>query len=316
MKNDPIHELTQTTQHNERRIGSLENTLRVKTGNLSDILKRLGKLETKVGEHSVGLMHKKIGDIDTKLGKTETRLDRESARIVKLRRDVDTLHGMVRLSSGLPQADYDTWPEISSEMIELIRERLAAKPVSEAEIERLRRQQEKARDERLRWDRSLEEAVVAVRALTGLPAGAERLWRKQARTWLAFRGSGERPLAKEEHARREHDEATRVRQAATAAEANAAAADEEACGVIRERVVHALAQSFMPPRWFESALGLFPPKEPGHIKPWLDVATRLIRYRLLAGVTDELFPYGDRPPDSKLAGERDEVERLCDGQRR
>ncbi|MGW6447400.1 hypothetical protein [Lentzea sp. NPDC055074] len=309
--NDPIHELTQTTSRQKQRIDLLES----KAEKLDRIVTRLGKLESKVGDHSVGELQKKIKKIGTQAAETDTRLAEASARVVKLRRDVDILHRTVRLNSGLPRSDYDSWPEITPEMIQLIRTRLAATPVSETEIERLLEQQEKAREQRVQWDKSLEAAIAAVRTLTELPAGAERLWRREVRTWLAFRDAGERPVDKEEQARRRHYEARRAHQAATVAEAKSEAADTAACAVIRERVVAALAQDLVPPPWFESALGLFPPREPSQIRPWLDVATRLIRYRLLAEVSDPVFPYGDRPPDSKLAGERDEVERLCDGRR-
>lgn len=315
MINDQIHQLTETSARHFQRIVELEEELGAKKKNLSEVSEQLRKLKKQLGDDVADVL-KNIKKVDKKVGETDSRLDGESAKIVKLRRDVDALHRMVRLSSGLPRADFDTWPEISPQTIQLILARLASKPVPEAEIEQLREKQERARDERVRWDRSLEAAIAAVRVLTELPVGAERLWRREARTWLAFRSSGKRPVEKEEHARRLHHEATLARQAATVAEAKSAAADEAACSVIRERVVGALAKDLVTPQWFDSALGLFPPKEPGHIKPWLDVATRLIRYRLLADVNHHLLPYGDRPPNSKLAGERDEVERLCDGQRR
>ncbi|MDX3659239.1 hypothetical protein PV646_18180 [Streptomyces sp. ID05-26A] len=312
---DPIQQLTQTTGRHLQRIDDLEKELGDKTKTLGDIREQVRKLEKKVGGHSVSDVVKTIEKVDKKAGETSSRMDEASTRIDTLRHDLVTLHRKVRLSSGLPRADFDTWPEISSETIQLILAGLASEPVPEAEIERLRQNQEQAREERERWDQSLKAAITAVHVMTGLPAGAERLWRREARTWSAFRRSGNRPVDKEEHARRRHDEATFARQAAMVAADNSAAANEAVCAVIRERVVDALTRDLVPPQWFDSALGLFPPKEPGQISPWLRVATRLIRYRLLADVGDRLHPYGDRPPDSKLAAERDEVERLCKGQR-
>lgn len=315
MIDDAIHQLTQTTGRHLQRIDDLEKELDAKTKSLSDIGEQVRELEKKVGDHSVADVLKDVARISKELGKTDSRVDEASTRIDTLRHDLATLHRKVRLSSGLPRADFDTWPEISPETIQLILAGLASDPVPEAEIERLRQNQEQAREERVRWDRSLEEAITAVRVMTTLPAGAERLWRREARTWSAFRSSGERPVDKEEDARRRHDEATFARRAAQVAADNSAAANEAVCTVIRERVVDALTRDLVPPQWFDSALGLFPPKEPGQITPWLKVATRLLRYRLLARVDDRLRPYGDRPPDPKLAAERDEVERLCKGQR-
>jgi len=317
VNNDPYYELAAKADRHHQRLGTIEEKLRDRSGNLNDIRDRLRKLETNLGEHSIRTILSRIDDAGKKLGTTNARLDKESAKVAELRRNIETLHRKVRVSSGLPRADFDTWqPEISPDLIELIREGLASAPVSEADVRRLHKEQERAKNDLARWDESLRAAVTAARVLTDLPPIAERLWRKEARTWLAFRERGPRPVKDEERARRQRDNAVRAHESATAAAAKSSEADDFTRATIRRRVEDAVAQDLILPGWFESALGQFPPTEPDRIEPWLVVATNLIRYRLLADVRSPMHPFGERPEDSRLAEEYDLVLRRCTDQRR
>lgn len=191
MNNDPYRELVAKADRHHQHLGSLEEKLRDRTGNLNDIRDRLRKLETNIGEHSIRTIVNKIDDVAKKLGKTSSRLDDQSAKIAELRRNIETLHRKIRVRSRLPHADFDTWQqEISPEMITSIREGLASTPVSETKLRQLRKKQEGAKKELVQWDESLQTAIRAVRVLTALPPVVERAWRKEARTWLAFRDRG------------------------------------------------------------------------------------------------------------------------------
>ncbi|MCX2947039.1 hypothetical protein [Lentzea sp. NEAU-D7] len=315
--NDPIHNLTETADKHHRRLGSLETALNDRSETVEKIRKRLRALEDKVGQHSVQSVLDKVKKVETNLGKAETRLTRQSAEIANVRLDVNALNRKVRVSGGLPRADFHTWePDITPEMVQLIHAGLAAAPVSEAKVQQLRAILEQAQEEVVRWDRSREAAISAVRALSELSSTAERAWRKEKQTWLAFRAGGPRPVGKEVSARRQYDEAVRARRSETMALDQSTKADEAACATIRERIEDAVAQDLVLPWWFDIALGLFSPGKPGQVKPWLDAATRLVRYRLLAGVRDQLEPYGDRPHDEALAAEYDRVVKGCSDVRR
>lgn len=310
MKDDMFDELTAKLARQRERIEKLEVGVRDRTGNLSKIRGRLDELEAKVGKHSVG-------KVLEGLGKTDARVAQEAAKVAELGRNVDALHRKVRLSDGLPHADFDTWhPDITPDMVQSIRARLGSAPVSEAGLQKLRTKLEQAEEELARWDGSLVSALKAARALTDLPVAAERSWRNEASTWLAFRKSGKRPVENVERARQQLKDAMQAHRSAETSAAQSEAADEAARATIRERVEDALARDLVTPQWFDSALGLFPPKEPGQIEAWLLVAIRLIRYRLLAGVHERLEPFGDRPHDATLAREHDAVVELCSRQRR
>ncbi|WP_439658750.1 hypothetical protein ACSHWB_41240 [Lentzea sp. HUAS TT2] len=310
MKDDTFDELTATLARHDHRIDKLESGVRARRESLTKISDRLDKLEPKVGEHSVG-------KVVERLGKTETRVAQEAAKVAELRRNVDALHRKVRLSGGLPHADFDTWhPDIAPDMVQAIRAGLASAPVSEAGVQKLRNKLEKAEEELVRWDESLVSALKAARALTDLPVAAERLWRNEVGTWLAFRRSGKRPVENVERARLQLKDAMQAHRSAETSAAKSEAADESARATIRERVEDAIARDLVTPQWFDSALGLFPPKEPGQIEAWLLAAIRLIRYRLLADVHERLEPFGDRPRDATLAREHDAVVELCSRQRR
>ncbi|MEV6716622.1 hypothetical protein AB0M48_31820 [Lentzea sp. NPDC051208] len=317
MRNDPIHNLTETTDDHHRRLDSLETALSTRSDTADKIRKRLHDLEDKVGRHSVQSVLDKVTKVETNLGKADKRLDRQSAKIEHLRLEVTALDRKVRLSGGLPRADFHTWqPDITPEMVQLIRARLAAAPVSEAKVQQLLTKLEQAQDAVTRWDRSREAAILAVKALSELPPAAERAWRKEKQTWFAFRAGGPRPVEEEVRARRQYDEAVHARRAETMALDQSTKADEAACATIRERIEDAVARDLVLPQWFDIALGLFAPGKPERIKPWLDAATRLVRYRLLADVRDPLDPYGDRPHDETLAAEYDRVVRRCSDVRR
>lgn len=317
MRNDPIHNLTETTDDHHRRLDSLETALSDRSDTADEIRRRLRDLEDKVGRHSVQSVLDKVNKVETNLGKADKRLDRQAAEISNLRLDVTALDRKVRLSGGLPRADFHTWqPDITPEMVQLIRARLAAAPESEAKVQQLQTKLEQAQDDVTRWDRSRDAAILAVKALSELPPAAERAWRKEKQTWFAFRASGPRPVEKVVLARRRHDEAVRARRSEKMALDQSAKADEAACATIRERIEDAVARDLVLPWWFDIALGLFSPGKPGQIKPWLEAATRLVRYRLLADVRDPLEPYGDRPSDETLAAEHDRVVQRCSDVRR
>jgi chromosome segregation ATPase len=140
VNNDPYRELVAKADRHHQRLGSLEEKLRDRTGNLNGIRDRLRKLETNIGEHSIGAIVSKIDDVAKKFVKTSSRLDDQSATIAELRRNIETLHRKIRVSSGLPHADFDTWQqEISPEMITSIREGLASTPVPETKLRQLRK---------------------------------------------------------------------------------------------------------------------------------------------------------------------------------
>lgn len=316
VKNDPYYELTTKIDHHDRRLDTVEQKQRDRSRNLNDIRDRLRKLETNVGEHSLRTVLGKIDDVGKKLGATDSRLDNESTKIAELRRNVEALQRKVRRSGGLPEADFDAWqPEISPEMIKSIRAGLASAPMSEAEVQMLRKKQERAKKELADWDESLQAAIRAARALTDLPPVSERVWRREAQTWLAFHDRGPRPVKNEERARRQRDDAVRAHESATATAAKSREADDLARATIRDRVEEAVARDLILPGWFESALGQFPPTKPDRIEPWLVVATDLIRYRLLADVRSRVHPFGERPDDARLAEEYDQVVRRCTDQR-
>lgn len=313
MKDDGLHELTETTGHLQRRLDTVERKLSERKGDLKAVGGRLTKLEGKFGAHSIQTVLDKVTEVKKDF---DRRLNAQSGEIVELRRNVDALHRKIRVSAGLPEADFHEWPQISREMIRLIRASLASAPVSPAKVQRLREEHERAQERIIHWDKALQEAVPAARALTELSFDAEGLWRREARMWRAFRRGGARPVDGEAQARQQYEEAVRAQESATVAAAKSAEADRAASAVIRDRVVDALARDFVTPQWFDTALGLFPPKVPDQIEAWLLAATRLIRYRLLAPVRDPLHPYGDRPADSTLAAEYDRVVRDCSNVRR
>lgn len=316
MRNDPHHELEAKIEGHRRRLDILDGKLRDRSTNLNDLHEQLRKLKNNIGDHSITTIAKKADDAEKKLDKTNSRLDKQSAKIAEVRRDLETVHRKVRVSSGLPHADFDTWEQISPETITAIRVGLASTPVPETKLQQLRKQQEGAQKELVQWDRSLETAKLAVQGLTELPPAAERAWRKEARMWFAFRKRGPRPVEVEQRARQQRDEALRAHESATEANHRFKKADHLTRAVIRERVEDAVARDLLFPPWFESALGCFPPREPDRIERWLDAATNLVRYRLVAGVRSRVHPFGERPEESWLAAEYDEVVRHCAGQRR
>ncbi|RDI34866.1 hypothetical protein [Lentzea flaviverrucosa] len=317
MRNDPIHDLTETIDEHERRLSSIDTALSTRSKTIDEIRRRVRELEDKVGKHSVGSVLDKVKTVETNLGNANKRLDAQSAEIANLRLDVRALSRKVRSSGDLPRADFHTWqPDITPEMVQLIRARLAAAPVSPAKVQQLQTKLEQAQEQVAGWDRSREAAIMAVQAMTELPQGAERAWRKEKRTWSAFRASGSRPTGEEALARHRHDEAVRARRSETVALAQSKEADEAACATIRRRVQDAVAQDLVLPHWCDIALGLFSPGKPDRIKPWLDAATKLIRYRLLADIRDSLHAYGDRPSDETLAAEYDRVVGHCSDVRR
>ncbi|MEU0878309.1 hypothetical protein ABZ345_06890 [Lentzea sp. NPDC005914] len=309
MNNDPYLELATKADGHHRRLETIEQKLRDKSGNLSDIRERLRKLETKVGDHSISAVQAKIDTVGTNLRTTDKRLTREAA---ELRRNVEALHRKIRVSSGLPRADFDNWQqEIPPEMIKSILAGLASAPVSAADVQQLRTKQERAKKKLADWDEAQRAAIRAARMLADMPPVAERAWRKEARTWLAFRDRGPRPVKDEERARRQRDDAARAHESAEVVAARSREADNSACETIRERIEEAISRDLILPTWFENALGQFPPTRPERIEPWLVAATNLVRYRLLADFHNQVHPYGERPEDSRLTAEYDQVVRRC-----
>lgn len=296
MKGDPLHDLKETIGEHHGKLRDLEN---------------------KVGEHSVQSVVDRVGKVEENLGTTGTRLDSQSADIANLRLDIIALNRKVRLSAGLSRPDFATWqPDITLEMIELIRAGLVAAPVPEAKVQQLWTKLQQAQEEVARWDRSRQAAILAVRALCELPQTAERAWRKEERTWSAFHAGSPRPAGDEVLARRLYNEAVHAQRSKKAALDLSKEADDAACATIRRRVQDAVAQDLVLPHWCDIALGLFSPAKPDRIEPWLDAATKLIRYRLLADIQDSLHAYGDRPSDETLAAEHDRVVQRCSDVRR
>ncbi|MET9224370.1 hypothetical protein [Lentzea sp. NPDC003310] len=316
MKNDPIRELTDTSNKHGERLGLIERTLSTRQENLGEITRRIRDLERKVGKHTVESALDKAKAVATDLATTNTRVAGQAETIAELRRNVHALDRRIRVSDRLPRADFDTWPEISPDTIRLIRDGLGATPVSEAEVLQSEQRLAEQQEELAHWDASLKAAREALLALTVATTLSEKVWRGNERTWRAFRVRGLRPADKEEQARRQHDEAVDARKTAKLAASLSEEADEAARAVIHDRVKGAIALDHVTPRWFDTALGPFPPLTPERIRPWLTVAVRLVRYRLLAGYHDSVHPYGDRPADEALGAEHDRVVRACEEQRR
>jgi hypothetical protein len=71
---------------------------------------------------------------------------------------------------------------------------------------------------------------------------------------------------------------------------------------LRTRIAEAVGEGALLPAWFTSVLGPIPPAE--DTRPWMDVATSLLAYRVTYGVTDPVMALGRAPAEAETARRR------------
>jgi chromosome segregation ATPase len=262
------------------------------------VLRRLGELETRLGEHSLDDLSEQVTAIRSDLGALSRRADAMARLLNSVNGRLGAYERRDRFADEIPQADLDALAVEHDPLYPTIR--LAhALPVELAGVEQLRTSAEEA-DQRLK---ACFERVARMRELARgmgfLEATDGRGWRRAERSWATVRkraAEGPDLVRAIEESKQAHVRLT----AALERDRNISVQSEQGeqawtklVALLRERLDDALVANLRLPRWFENRLGPGEPRQ--DLEEWRDTAAQVLAYRFAHGVTDQVNALGSRP---------------------
>lgn len=262
---------------------------------------RIERLEERVGHHSVSDLAEDLDRLRELVEEATSDTGQAATATQTLAERVRLMERRLRVSAQIPTVDLDQWPQGLMTLVKTVR----AGRDAEADVLYVGRQNQLQGF--IQWPDKLREtirghqaaAAEAARRLAELDPAAPG-WNAATRAWNSA-------IIDMKKVDEQLDEATE--RAATARE-NLAAANsldkvaapkvqrgkEAVAGLhtrIRTRISEAVRDDKLFPAWFETILGGGAPAT-GTAR-WLDLAVRVVTYRLVADVTDPVLALGDRP---------------------